>query len=251
MLLWLKNDKKNLIRADLPRENNSYIQKLKQFDLKYQLHKCVPRRCFKNKKKIFNDCKYGFPFDICPDDHIFEDGSKYFYKRMKKQDQQIVQIKQYLVKYISKIEPTFSAKKLDNETNEIQKYFQLRTFNSIELLAFIMGHHFVQSNMKRKHELIYMDDDDDDIFKDSVYDHYLQWPYHSSFDSITIFDDFRKYEIFVKYSKTTIPISRSENVYLDRKNDIVIKRNKEIITRTNYFNSNDGEIFYFQKLLFS
>ncbi|CAF1074181.1 unnamed protein product [Brachionus calyciflorus] len=171
ILLWLKDENRKLIRADLPNGKDPFSQKLRSLVTKYQLHKCVPRRCFKNKKKFFKSCKYGFQFERCDEDHLSEDGSKFFYKRTKKEDQQVVPyspellllwnghvnvqyvtkkgIEQYLVKYISKIEPTFSGKKLDNETNEVQKYFQLRTVSSVEASAYnIMGHHFVQSNMK-------------------------------------------------------------------------------------------------------
>ncbi|CAF0948330.1 unnamed protein product [Brachionus calyciflorus] len=103
----------------------------------------------------------------------------------------------------------------------------------------------------KKHELAYMDPDDDDIFKDSIYDHYLKRPTHSAFDSVTFFEFFRKYEIFVKNSKTQIPKSRMENIFIDQKNDRVVKRKKDIITRTNFYNINDGEIYFFQKILYS
>ncbi|CAF0707230.1 unnamed protein product, partial [Brachionus calyciflorus] len=289
ILLWLKEIRPNLIRADCPSDDDQFSQKLREFVKKYQIHNCVPRRCFKNKKHIFLKCKYGFPFALCKNDHLSADGSKYFYKRTKKLDQNVVQyssdllllwdghvnvqyvtqrgIEQYLVKYISKVEPTFSSVQ-KSELTEVQRYFQCRVVSSVEATALVMGHHFVQSNIKvgfiptnfpdnqfkfikKKEELIDLDPQDDDIFKDSAYDYYINRPRNSIFNALTIFDYHTKYEIIIKFSNKKIPKPRSENVCLDLEGNKVVKRNKEILVRTNYYDITNGEIYYYQKLLYS
>ncbi|RNA15558.1 replicase helicase endonuclease [Brachionus plicatilis] len=118
------------------------------------------------------------------------------------------------------------------------------------------GRHFVQSNarvifiptciperefkfLKRKHELIEMDPDDDDIFKDSAYDYYMKRPLDSIFESMTFFEFHKKFEIYLKTSKRQVPKSRMVNVHIDLEANKVVKRNSDIIVRTTFYNSID------------
>jgi hypothetical protein len=55
-------------------------------------------------------------------------------------------IEQYLVKYISKIEPTLLAKSTNSSNSN--KFQYMRVVSSIEAAALISGHHFVQSSFK-------------------------------------------------------------------------------------------------------
>jgi hypothetical protein len=132
--------------------------------LKYQKHGCVSNRCFKSKNKILKNCKYGFPFSLQDDDCMSNDNIRYLYKRSKTEDCSIVPynakllllwdghvnvqyvtkrgIEHYLVKYVSKVEPSFFAK-LPDKPNEVQKHLLLRIVSSIEAAAFICGRHFV------------------------------------------------------------------------------------------------------------
>ncbi|RNA26642.1 DNA helicase ATP [Brachionus plicatilis] len=232
MLLWTKNKPLGVVRADIPDGNDENGRKLK------------------NSK-----CKYGFPFQLCDNDHISADGCRYYYKRVKKEDQLVVPynasllllwgghvnvqyvtergIEQYLAKYVSKIEPTFSTVKQTEISTEVRKYFQCRVVSSVEASALVMGHHFVQSNVKvtfiatcfpqdqfkflrTKKELTRLDPDDDDIFKHSAYDYYLQRPVAEKFSTINLFDYHQKYEIFVKQSTKKILKSRCDNVFNDQ-----------------------------------
>jgi hypothetical protein len=140
---------------------------------KYQIHKS-PRqspRCFKCGKRIFTKCKYGFPFDLCEEDYLDEINNSYKYKRINEEDRTIVpynptllllwdghmniqlvtkkRLEQYLVKYISKVEPSqyvnYKAK------SSIKSFLELRIIRTLEAAAIICGHHFVQSNMQVKY----------------------------------------------------------------------------------------------------
>ncbi|RNA35509.1 hypothetical protein BpHYR1_039978 [Brachionus plicatilis] len=81
-------------------------------------------------------CKYVFPFVLCENDYIDD---KYCTKR---------RIEQYLVKYITKSEPTFKGKEMKFESNEVKNYFDIRIVSSVVAAELVFGHHFVQSNMK-------------------------------------------------------------------------------------------------------
>lgn len=146
MLFWLNHDRKDLVQAEIPTASDPYNTKLREYVQKYQIHKCVPTRCFKSKNNLFK-CKYGFPYDIIDSDKLSVDGSRFYYKRTKTQDKNVVPynaklllmwqghvnvqyvtkrgIEQYLVKYIFKEEPTFVAREV-TEMTEVQKYFRLR-----------------------------------------------------------------------------------------------------------------------------
>ncbi|CAF0998397.1 unnamed protein product, partial [Brachionus calyciflorus] len=287
ILLWIKNVDKDLVSAELPRGNDDQSIILRNLVKKYQIHKCVDRRCFRSKKRFFKKCKYGFPYDLCDQDHI-DDNFKYYYKRTKNEDRDVgpynkmllmlweglvnVQyctkrgLEQYLVKYISKVEPTFGAKEVKKDTNEITKYFDLRIVSSVEAVAFVFGHHFVQSNikvsfiptslpneefLKKKDELMELDEEDKNIFKDSLYDHYLNRPINHKTNSLTFFDYHQQYQIYLKDSKTMIPTSRLSKILNDLKGNNIVIRKNPIITRSNYFDETDGEIYFYQKLLYN
>ncbi len=55
---------------------------------------------------------------------------------------------EYLVKYISKAEPTAFATK--EKANGVQEYLEMRVVSSIEAAAVVCGHHFVQSTFNVK-----------------------------------------------------------------------------------------------------
>lgn len=141
--------------------------------------------------------------------------------------------------------------------------FDLRIVSSVEAAAFVLGHHFVQSNMKvtfiptslpgeefkflkKREELIEMDPEDQDIFNQSAYDYYLKRPKDTLTDTLTIFEYHQKFQVYVKNSKTQVPISRSKNVLLDADKNKIVMRKNDIITRTNFFDETDG-IFLFSR----
>jgi hypothetical protein len=266
MILWLQDPNKMPIHAQIPRGNTEFEKMCRQMVLKYQLHKCVPLRCFKSDNKYLKKCKYGFPFKTPCDEHLASDGGRYFYKRNHQEDSTVVPynlelmlmwgghvnvqnvtkhgLEHYLVKYISKIEPTFFAK-VSEKTTEVEKYFNLRVVSSIEASAMVLGHHFVQSDvkvlfldttlpgkafkfLKNKEELGKMDPEDDNIFRESLFDTYLERPKEPEFDNITYLDFYRNYRI---------------------EKETFIKRNSPIVVRYNKLTPNDGEQFFYQLLI--
>ena len=168
MLIWNEKDKKkryNLIDATLPSGSSENSKILRNKVKKLQVHTCRELRCFKSGKRIYKRCKYGFPFDLCDEDHLDESTNTFKYKRLNDSDRLIVPynaallllwdghiniqyitqrgIEQYLVKYISKVEPS----QFINYSNEsaVKQFLELRIVSSIEAAALLCGHHFVQS----------------------------------------------------------------------------------------------------------
>jgi hypothetical protein len=126
-------------------------------------------------------------------------------------------LEQYLVKYISKVEPSqyvnYKAK------SSIKSFLELRIISALEAAAIICGHHFVQSQvkyittsingdnlkyLKTKRELENMNADDNNIFKETTYDYYMNRPL--LLETINYIDYFRNYEIILKNSKRKLPI---------------------------------------------
>ena len=137
-------------------------------------------------------------------------------------------IEQYLVKYISKVEPSqFVNYKVQPS---VKKFLELRIVSSLEAAALICGHHFVQSNMyvkyittsingdnfkylKTKKQIKNMYEEDYSIFKESTYDYYMIRP--DDLESINYIDYHGNYEIILKSSKRLIP--KKSLSYKDRK----------------------------------
>jgi hypothetical protein len=114
-------------------------------------------------------------------------------------------LEHFLVKYLSKIEPTFFGSS-KNVLSEIDKHFQHRVVSSIEASSLIMGHHFVQSNLrviyvdtslpdkifrfvKPKLILMNLEDEDDDIFRSCPLVYYFIRPQVSEreIDSLLVY----------------------------------------------------------------
>ncbi|RNA04554.1 ATP-dependent DNA helicase pif1 [Brachionus plicatilis] len=110
-------------------------------------------------------------------------------------------IEQYLVKYISKVEPTFKGKEMKSESNQVKNYFDLLLLKLLHLFLVII----------------------------CAIEH----------------------EIYVKNSKTKVPISRSDKLLFDEDRNKVVKRKNDIIIRTNFFDKTDGEIYFYQKLIYN
>ena len=162
---------------------------------------------------MYTKCKYGFPYDLCTEDYLDEEHNLYKYRRLNNEDRNIVPynptllllwdghiniqkvtkkgIEEYLVKYISKVEPSqfinYKSQPL------IKKFLELRIISALEAAALICGHHFVQSNiqvkyistsingdnfkyLKTKKELAKMEENDMNVFKETTYDYYIVRP---------------------------------------------------------------------------
>ena len=98
--------------------------------LKYQVHNCREGRCYKKGKPKL--CKYGFPYKLQDRDCLSDSGMRYDYARLEREDARIVSynkellkawdghinvqrvtqlgLVRYLVKYVSKVEPTFTTR---------------------------------------------------------------------------------------------------------------------------------------------
>lgn len=157
-----------LISAELPRGDTDSIKQAREIVKKYQVHKCVPNRCFMSHGKILKHCKYGFPAKLQPEDKLSSDGIRYLYKKTHNEDLSIVPynlkllmlwdahvnvqyvtkrgIENYLVKYIAKIEPIFFAK-MNEKANEVQKFLECRLVSSVEAATIVNGHHLVQCDI--------------------------------------------------------------------------------------------------------
>ena len=251
LLLWVKVQQ-TLIHSNLvwatTHENTEVTAKVR----KYQMHTCQSPRCFKYGKRMFTKCKYGFPFDLCDENYLDEENNLHKYKRINEEDRRIVPyhptlllfwdghmniqyvtkkgIEQYLVKYISKVEPSQYVNYKPNNT--VKQFLELRVISALEAAALICGHHFVQSNiqvkyittsingdnfkyLKTKREVANMNAESNNYFKDSTYDYYMIRP--DELENINYIDYFKDYEVILKSSKRKLPIKAKK--YADKKSN--------------------------------
>jgi hypothetical protein len=121
--------------------------------------------------------------------------------------------------YISKVEPSQFVNY--KHENTIKQFLELRIISALEAAALICGHHFVQSNLqvkyistsingdnfkylKTKKETSNMSETNDNIFKESTYDYYMNRP--NELENETYIDYFNSYEIILKHSKRKLPL---------------------------------------------
>ena len=176
MLLWCKSGTipKHCIMAELPRSSetkDSITAYLRKIMHKMQHHCRVPERCLKGYGgKRLHTCKYGFPFLVLQTVECLDEKEiKYLYVRRHKEDALVVPYnpelcilwgaahnvqrvakhgyEQYLAKYISKAEPSFSID-LPNNASDPQRYLQTRVIGSVEAIEVLMSFH--QSQMTRQ-----------------------------------------------------------------------------------------------------
>lgn len=156
------------IMAELPRGDGQEIKEIRDLVQRYQIHNCRPNRCFRTSKgNASNKCKYGFPFGIRHSDGYDESGQRYEYKRREKEDSLVVSynpylllawdghvnvqkitntgLERYLVKYISKVEPTFNLQ--IEHSSQVRQYLESRIIGAPEAAAIQLSFHMVESNM--------------------------------------------------------------------------------------------------------
>ena len=259
MIIWLSEKiHNNTISACVPIIGDDLIKSIRDKVIKYQVHKCYENRCFSSGNNFYKKCKYGFPFDLCEEDHFDNNSNTFKYKRINEQDKSIVPynlallelwdghinvqrvtkrgLEQYLVKYISKVEPSYFVK--HKKSNTIKDFLELRVVSSLEAAALLCGHHFVQSTffvkylnttingtnhkfLKTKKELKKLENNDTNIFKYSTYDYYINRPEDELFQDITYTEYFKNYEYIVKDSKKQIP-KFAKMVYIDKLGKIIL-----------------------------
>ena len=164
-MVWLEGEVPvDAVLAEKPRGENCKI--FRNLVVKYQLHSCRPIRCFRTKNgKASRTCKYGFPYSCRESDGY---GVRFEYKRSEKEDMNVVPynpylllawgghvnvqkitrsgLERYLVKYISKVEPTFGLQVEYN--NYVVKYLESRIIGAPEAVANQLSYRVVNSNMQ-------------------------------------------------------------------------------------------------------
>ena len=92
MLIWIKpgTETVGLISAQMPRYihpcNHTWRNVVEQF----MIHTCRRERCFKGPNgRILHKCKFGFPFDLCAEEHLDDQKIRYNYVREEEEDRHV------------------------------------------------------------------------------------------------------------------------------------------------------------------
>ena len=283
-MLWLEGEVPvDAVVAEKPRGEDCKI--LQDLIVKYQLHSCRPIRCFRTKNgNASRTYKYGFPYSSRENDGYGDDGVRFEYKRSEKEDMNVVPynpyillawgghvkvqkitrsgLERYLVKYISKVEPTFGLQV--EYTNDVVKYLESRIIGAPEAIAVQLSHMIVDSNMQvifidtNFHEdrlsilkpvnQINEDDDGDEIFQPGHREYYMCKPKVEPFITMTLPNYLTSYSV-LSTNNAKIPKFAAENVWIDQNENRVIKRQNVLIPRYQFLTPLDGENFYYQQLL--
>jgi hypothetical protein len=168
----------------------------------------------------------------------------------------------YLVKYISKVEPTFGLQV--KYKNGVMKYLESRIIGAPEAVAIQLSHKIVDSNM----QVIFIDtnfhedrfgilkpanqidevDDGDEIFQPGHREYYMSRPNVEPFITMTLPNYLTSYSV-LSTNNAKITKFAAENVRIDQNENKVIKRQKVLIPRYQFLTPLDGEHFYYQQLL--
>ena len=221
MLFWIKpgTEPEGTVMAELPRcadTSNQVAAYLRKIVKKMLWHgRCYPDRCFKGSfGKVLSYCTYGFPFST-PQlaEELDSDEVRYLYIRRHEEDSLVVPynpelpilwgashniqrvskhgFEQYLPKYISKPEPSFSIN-LPENASEPQRYLQTRVIGAVEALEVFMGFHQHQMThqtmflpteliakqrmLKTSGQLQSLEADSEDMYIGTRFETYLQRP---------------------------------------------------------------------------
>lgn len=91
-----------------------------------------------------------------------------------------------------------------------------------------------------------IDEDDENPYYDDTITKYMHRPLLPEFDDLTYPQYFERFTI-----TPSPPASTPRRVYRDQLNNYVVKRSKEIFTRHRFLKIHDGELYFYQKLLYS
>ena len=281
-ILWLKENTfvKDSIVSELPRGQDAESQNLRKMVQKYQVHHCLPNRCFRTWKGVATDkCKYGFPFSLRKEDGYDISGTKYEYKRSLDEDTRIVPynpyllmawdghlnvqritrtgLERYLVKYVSKVEPTFG---LEVEyDSEVSRYLQSRLVGAPEAIAMQLSLTMVASSdqvkfidtnlpndrtrpLKTLSEIEHQAPESNDIFVDGPREMYEKRPELPEFESMLYPTYICRYNLVRKKPRRKEPPTDADGRY-------VVKRLKPLIPGYRFLTVNDQDTFYYQQLL--
>src|SRR4051794_34592632 len=162
----------------------------------------------------------------------------------------------YMVKYIAKRESSHVFNIHENDL--LREHVIARCLGSMELMFLLLGHSICNSSVTVKFittELpptrsrtilpIYMlDEDEENPYYDDTIMKYLARPRNPDFENLTYPQYYEQYSITPSHPQTT-----SRQVFCDELNNYVVKRAKEILVRYRFLKIDDGELYFYQKLL--
>src|ERR1044071_6595018 len=161
----------------------------------------------------------------------------------------------YLIKYIVKSEPShiFNIK----EGNKFREHIVARRLGSIELIFLILGKTICNfsctvtylitdpptSRQKAIHPIYLINDDDDNPYWSNHIKKYFNRSTKDEFNNVTYSEYFKNYEIITSQPTT------KHTIYINNLNNYVTKRTIPKLVRFRYLKLQDGELFFYQKLL--
>ena len=162
----------------------------------------------------------------------------------------------YLTKYLAKAEPShvFNIK----EGDKFKEHVVARRLGSMELMFLILGETICNSScavsylttdpptsrQKAIRPISLIREDEDNPYWKNHIEKYFDRPDEEEFNNITYPDYFKNYEVSASY-----PTTRRQHIYTDRLGNYVIKRTSQRLVRFRYLKLQDGEIYFYQKLL--
>jgi hypothetical protein len=99
------------------------------------------------------------------------------------------------------------------------------------------------SRQKAIHPIYLINDDDDNPYWSNHIEKYFNCPTEDEFNNVTYSEYFKNYEI------TTSQPTTKHTIYIDNLNNYVTKRTILKLVRFRYLKLQDGELFFYQKLL--
>ena len=284
LLLWVDDgvaDRSGKVVATVPRSSDEKALRAKV--LKYQVHNCREGRCYKKGKPKL--CKYGFPYKLQDRDCLSDSGMRYDYARLEREDARIVSynkelltawdghinvqrvtqlgLVRYLVKYVSKVEPTFTTR-VKESVSEVEKYFTTRLIGAPEVATTLLSFQiaggtrrvvFLDTNLpgqlnkvlKPMAHIRRLEDESTDVFWDSFRDKYTARP--DSLERVTYPEYLAEWEVFATLSK--VPQRRRDRSLVDRKERVAAPRDSNVLPRWRFLTPLDGNEYYYQVLLFN
>ncbi|GBC19376.2 PIF1-like helicase domain-containing protein [Rhizophagus irregularis DAOM 181602=DAOM 197198] len=262
----------NLIRSDLPDPDiePDLYEKVKA----NQVHTCSAK-CG-GPATLGHTCKKGFPRPFSPVTYFDIDTQRYIYRCIKAEDQWIVpyhpqtlmiwnahmniqyvssrKLAFYLTKYIAKSEPShvFNIQ----EGDKFKEHIVARRLGSMELMFLILGETICNSSCavtylttdpptsrQKAIRPIYLIDENDDPYWKNHIEKYFDRPEEEEFSNLTYPQYFQNYEVVITRPTT------SRFIYIDKLGNYVIKRTNQKLVRFRHLKLEDGELFFYQKLL--
>jgi PIF1-like helicase/helitron helicase-like protein len=263
----------NVIRADMPDPNLE--PELYELVKKHQIHTC-DSRCG-GPAPEGSRCKKGFPQPYSNTTYEDPRSLRYIYRRTKTEDLYVVpyhaptlllwnghvnfqyvttrQFAKYMTKYVTKSEPTeyFDI----SESDATRKHILARCLGSMELMILLLGYTICRSsiaveflpsippeirNKSVKPPYLLQQEEQLSPYWDDAIDKYFDRPTEEEFDNM----------IYPFYHRNfTIQTKQPTNgtYYIDKKNQFVRKRLKEILVRFQHLTVQQSESFFYQQLL--